>query len=217
MRARPAAGLALLLGVLAIPAAAAERVTQAAVWQPPPSFIDDFHKLCAGLGGTAFADCFVRAMAQAGAPPAALAFARWREGEAYLEGLEHTGNGPVALAHVVYPYRANENSAWVFVNGRPDWIDVDDFARLPQKALPENAEYRAIFARHPRVMLWPGGRGATGPRPQPLPGGGERFVVAYRLQDFCHACAIVGKARYAFAFDRGGKFLGARLVGVTAK
>jgi hypothetical protein len=217
MRARPGAvGLALLFAAWAIPAAAAERVTEAAVWHPAPSFLEDFHKLCAGLGGTAFADCFVRAMAQAGASPGALAFARWREGEAYLEGLEETG-GPVALAHVVYPYRANENSAWVFVNGRPDWIDVDDFARLPQKALPENAEYRAIFARYPRVMLWPGGRGPTGPRPRALPGGGERFVVAYRLQDFCHACAIVGEARYAFDFDRGGKFLGAQLVGVTAK
>jgi hypothetical protein len=216
MRARPAAGLALLFAAWAIPAAAAERVTEAAVWRPPPNFIDDFHKLCAGLGGKAFADCFVRAMAKAGAPPAALDFARWREGEAYLEGLEEQG-GPVALAHVVYPYRANENSAWVFVNGSPDWIDVDDFARLPQKALPENAEYRAIRARYPRVMLWPGGRGPTGPRPQAMPGGGERFVVAYRLQDICHACAIVGKARYAFAFDRSGKFLGAQLVGVTAK
>lgn len=217
MRARAAAvGLALLFAACAIPAAAAERVTEAAVWRPPPSFIDDFHKLCAGLGGAAFAECFVRAMAQAGAPPAALAFARWREGEAYLEGLEEAG-GPVALAHVVYPYRANENSAWVFVNGSPDWIDVDDFARLPQKALAGNAAYRAIRARYPRVALWPGGRGSAGPRPQPVPGGGERFVVAYRLQDFCHACAILGHARFAFAFDRSGKFQGARLVGVAAK
>src|SRR5579863_112684 len=159
---RAAAWLALLFAACAVPAAAAERVGRAAVWHPLSGFIADFHKLCSGFRGEASAACFVRAMAQAGAPPAALAFARRRKGEAYLEGLDEA-EGAVALAHVVYPFRANENSAWVFVNGSPDWIDVDDFARLPQQALKANAAYRAIRARYPRVTLWPGGRGRDGP------------------------------------------------------
>jgi hypothetical protein len=213
---RAVAGFALFFAASTLAAAAAgERVTQAAVWHPPPGFIADFHALCDGFAGKAFTECFVQAMAKEGAPPAALAFARWRRGEAYLEGLDEAG--PVALAHVFYPFAANENSHWAFVNGNPDWIDVDDFARLPQKALAANAEYRAIRARYPRVALWPGDRRPIGPRPEAAPGGGKRFVVSYRLQDFCHACAIVGEARCAFLFDRRGKFLGARLVGVTAK
>ncbi|HEV2301988.1 MAG TPA: hypothetical protein VGR91_10510, partial [Stellaceae bacterium] len=199
------------------PVAAGERVTQAAVWRPPPGFIADFHGLCERLRGAVFADCFVRAMAKAGAPAAALAFARSRMGEAYLEGLDEEGRGPVALAHVAYPFRANENSAWVFVNAIPDWIDVDDFASLPRAALAATAAYRAIRTRYPRVMLWPGGRGRAGPEREASPRGGVRFIVSYRLQDFCHACAIVGHARFAFAFDRRGKFLGARLLAVTGK
>lgn len=212
-----AARLALLFAACLIPAAAAERVTRAAVWHPASSFIADFHKLCDGFRGEAFGACFVRAMVKAGAPPAALAFARRHQGEAYLEGLDEAGGGAVALAHVVYPFRANENSAWVFVNGSPDWIDVDDLTRLPQTALKANAAYRAIRARYPRVALWPGGRGRDGPVRAASPGGGARFVVAYRLQDFCHACAIVGRARFAFAFDRQGRFRDARLVAVTGK
>ena len=59
----------------------------------------------------AFADCFVGAMGRAGATAAALAFARRLDGEGYLESLDMT-DGAVAVAHVVFPFRANENDGW---------------------------------------------------------------------------------------------------------
>jgi hypothetical protein len=44
---------------------------------------------------------------------------------------------------------------------------------------------------------------------------GRAFVVGYLLRDLCHACAIVGRVRFAFDFNTGGTFLGARLMSVT--
>jgi inhibitor of cysteine peptidase len=48
-----------------------------------------------------------------------------------------------------------------------------------------------------------------------LPGGGQRFLVFYRLQT-CHACAQLGGATVAFDFDRTGKFDGTKLWVVNA-
>jgi predicted secreted protein len=48
-----------------------------------------------------------------------------------------------------------------------------------------------------------------------LPDQGQRFVVEYRLRNLCHACELVGFARFAFDFDHAGQFLGTRLRGVA--
>ena len=82
----------------------------------------------------AFDACFAAAMASAGAPPAALEFTRRLDNEAYLQALNEYG-GPVAVAHVFYPFRANENNAWLLVNGTPALIDVDDRRYLALAAM----------------------------------------------------------------------------------
>jgi hypothetical protein len=206
--------IACLLTGLAVAggAAAAERVTAAAVWRLDNGFMIRFHALCDRRSGAAFDACFVAAMAAAGAPPAALALARRLNGEAYLQALAETG-GPVSVAHVFYPFRANENDAWLLVNGRPESIDVDDMHHLALAALRGAPAYRAIAQRYPQLSLWPGERGAAGP--QVLPDG-RQFVVDYRLRNLCHACAVVGDVRFAFDFDKAGDFLGTRLVSVAA-
>jgi hypothetical protein len=207
------AGLAaaLLAVAAACGAAAAERVTAAAVWRPDAGFMAGFHARCDGQRGSAFDACFVASMAKAGASPAALAFTRRLDGEAYLEALTET-SGPVGVAHVVYPFRANENDAWLFVNGRPALIDVDDFRRLALAAMRAAPAYRAVAQRHPGVSFWPGDRGAAGPQ---IERGGREFIVEYRLRDLCHACAVLGRVCFAFDFDRAGRFRGTRLVAVV--
>ena len=119
------AALAVLGVVAAVPAAADQAVTAAAVWHPAVGFMADFHRQCDGRRGAAFDACFAAAMAQSGASSAALAFTKRLDNQAYLQALKPTG-GPVAIAHVVYPFRANENNAWLLVNGTPPLIDVDD-------------------------------------------------------------------------------------------
>ncbi len=146
-------------------------------------------------------------MAQAGASPAALAFTRRLDNEAYLEALDETA-GPVAVAHVFYPFRANENQAWLLVNGAPPLIDVDDRRDLDLAALRSSPAYAAIRRRYPNVSFWPGDRGRAAPQ---IGENGREFVVGYLLRDLCHACATVGHVRFAFEFDAAGTFLGTQL------
>jgi hypothetical protein len=192
-------------------ATAADRVTAAAIWRPDAGFMSRFHTRCDRLGGKAFDTCFVASMASAGAAPAALAFARRLDGEAYLQALTESG-GPVAVAHLFFPFRANENDAWLIVNGWPGLIDVDDEPHLALAAMRMTAAYRAIARHYPQVSFWPGDRGPAGPQ---IEAGGRRIIVDYRLRNLCHACAIVGRVRFAFNFAAAGNFLGVRLVSVT--
>ena len=203
--------MAILFG----PPATAEEVTPAAVWHPGPGSLASVRAGCADLGGKELGDCFAAAMAKAGASRAAVGFAQRFEGIAYLDALDRDVARPVAIAHVFFPYRANENSAWFLVNGMPELIDVDDRRYLAVDALERAPGYRALLRRYPEPTLWPGPRGPTGPRPVSRSHGGERFTIGYRLRDLCHACAVVGHVRFAFDFDRSGKFLSTRLVSMT--
>jgi hypothetical protein len=190
---------------------AQEPVTAAAVWRPPAGFMTRFHAQCDRRSGSAFDACFAAAMAHAGAPRAALDFTRRLGNEGYLEALVPTA-GPVAVAHVFYPFRANENDAWLLVNGVPPFINVDDRRNLPLPKMRSSAAYAQIRRRYPNVTFWPGDRGAAEPE---VSKDGREFVVGYLLRDLCHACAIVGRVQFAFDFDAAGRFLGARLVSVT--
>ncbi len=202
-----------LLAGLTTTAAAEGRVTAAAVWRPPAGFFDRFHRDCDGRAGKAFADCFVAAMGRAGAAPAALAFARRLDGAGYLESLEETG-APVAVAHVVYPFRANQNDGWLLVNGSPALIDVDDRRYLSLDAMRAAPAYRDIERRIAEVTFWPGDRG--GAAAPTIAMSGQEIIVGYLLRNLCHACAIVGRVRFAFDFDHAGGSLGAHLVSVAA-
>jgi len=193
-------------------AAQSQPVTTAAIWHPDAGFMQRFHKQCDGRSGAAFDACFAAAMAKAGASQAALDLTRRLDNEAYLQALDEYG-GPVALAHVFFPFRANENDAWFLVNGTPALIDVDDRRYLALAAMRSSAAYGEIRQRYPNVDFRPGDRGAPAPK---VSWGGREFVIGYLLRDQCHACAIVGRVRFGFAFGAGGKFLRTRLISVIA-
>lgn len=146
-------------------------------------------------------------MQKAGAPHAAVAFARGLDGQGYLRALRETGRVDVALAE--YPFRANENEVCLLVNGTPPVVDVDDLAVLDRGALAANPEYAALSRTYPRIAIFPGNRGsARGPAALRLSGGGQRFVVSYSLRDGCHACKIIGEVGLRFDFDVEGRFRG---------
>jgi hypothetical protein len=206
------AALAILAVAAVAGSAAGQTVTAAAVWRPDAGFMARFHAACDGRSGAAFNACFAAAMAKALASPAALDFTRRLGNEAYLQALDETG-GPIAVAHVFYPFRANENDAWFLVNGTPALIDVDDRRNLKLAAMRSSAAYLAIYHRYRNVTFWPGDRGALAPE---VTQGGREVIIGYLLRDLCHACATIGRVRYAFDFDAAGKFLGTRLVSVAA-
>jgi hypothetical protein len=201
------AGLASVVVIFQAVAHAA--VTAAAVFSPDPGFFERFHRHCDTRRLAAFDACFAAMMAQAGASKEALDFTRSLGNQAYLQALEPTG-GPIAIAQIFYPFRANENDAWLLVNGTPPLIDVDDLRRLSVELTAAPA-YREIRRHYPKVTFWPGDRGANGPQ---IAQNGREVVVGYVLRDLCHACAIIGRVRYAFDFDKSGTFLGARLLSI---
>jgi len=211
---RRLAKLALVLLAVAVAdhaAVAADKITAAAVWHPGPGFMARFHARCDGRSGAGFDACFAAAMAKAGASRAALDFTRQLDNEAYLQALGDS-SGAIAVAHVFYPFRANENDAWFLVNGTPALIDVDHRRYLALAAMRSSVAYGEIYRRYRNVTFWPGDRGASAPA---ILQNGREFVVGYLLRDLCHACAIIGRVRFAFDFDGSGKFLGTRLASVT--
>ena len=206
-------GALWLTAGMALAASSPGPITRAAVWHAPANFTTLVHERCGGQPQLAFTQCFLNTMAAAGASPAAIGFTRRMGDEVYLAALAEAR--PVAAALVFSPFRANENYFWLLVNGTPSPINVDDQRLLALDAMRAAPAYRQIARRYPRVSLWPDNRYRPLPAAVRLASGGERFVIAYRLQDFCHACAIVGRTRFGFDFDAAGKFLGTRFLGVT--
>ena len=128
---------------------------------------------------------------------------------------EFQASGTVGLVFVDYMLRANENQGWLLVNGDPPLIDVDNLRALPLENMRADSAYASLAARYPRVMMFPGDRGGNSrPEVEPLASRGQRFVIAYRLLNGCHACARLGLARFAFDFDESGRLSGTRFVGI---
>ena len=205
--------LALLVAAAPDPNPYPQRVGADAVWDPPAGFLAAVHAAC-DARGDGFGECFVGEMRRAGAPEAAVAFARQTGNLGYLRRFR--SDGPVGIAWAALPFRANENSVCYLVNGRPPMIDVDDLSLLSGDALDQNGSWAAIAKAYPRVAIFPGDRSGDGAvRPTPRPAGGQRFEVEYALADGCHACARVGVLRLGFDFDPDGRYLGVRVLAVT--
>jgi hypothetical protein len=144
-------------------------------------------------------------MEQAGAPSAAVAFARRIDSEGYLTGFRDAGR--VDVGRATYPFRANENNVCFLLNGDPPTIDVDDPDVVRASAL-ESPSYAGAVRAHPRAAVFPGDRfHPAAVREEPLPDGGQRFLVSYLLRDGCHACAVVGRLVLAFEFDATGRLV----------
>jgi len=177
-----------------------------AVWTPPADFVETFHKACDSRGGKLFSECFVDQMQKAGAPPAAVAFARRVDGMGYLSGFEEAGR--VDLAFAEYPFRANENQLCFLVNGEPPLLDVDDLARLDRAALAANADYAVLARQFPNLAIFPGKRSeGRSLRAVRLRDGGQGFSIPYTLHDGCHACRIIGDLELRWDFDVEGRFV----------
>ena len=204
------------------PAGRPDRVTSAAIWQPGMDFLREAHEACDRLHAPDYGGCFADQMARAGAPAAAVAFARRLNERPDGQGIvgvlrDFRDTGRVDLAFVFYPLRANENEGCLLVNGLPSLIDVDSRAWLPDEALEKNRTYAALALQYPQISLWPGDRfGSRFARAMAGPQGGQRFIFPYLLRDGCHACATIGTVQIAFDFDRTGGFLGTHLLRVTA-
>ena len=205
--------------VTAMAAAGPTKVGASAVWQMPQQFTTSAHAACDKSAASGFAECVIEQMAKAGASADAVSFTRELYKQSHgdvgiLTGLQAVG--PVDIAWITYPLRANTNSGLLFVNGKPPIVNVEDLKLLDTKTMQQSPQFKDLKSQFPKVDVWPGDRdGKTWPNSQPGPNGGLQFVVAYPLINGCHACARAGFAMFNWNFAADGKFLGTTFVGMT--
>jgi hypothetical protein len=195
---------------------AAKKVTVNVVFAGDTKFVDAVKSGCQDLHPDKLQDCFAGAMKKAGASTAAVEFSKQLGEPGFVRDFRVAG--PVDVAYVLYPYRANENQSWLIVNGDPAAIDVDNskLVTIAARALKNNSAYTALAKAHPDLSPWPGDRYSTEmPDVEMGAKGGVHIIVNYRLREKCHSCAVLGHAWYSFEFDAKGLFAGARLMAIS--
>ena len=188
--------------------ASSSRVTDAAVWNPSTDVVTAIRAKCEP-DPAHLESCFLTEMKSAGASAEAIAFSRSLAGTGviYLRAFRKVAR--VDVAYIQYVFRANELEGVQLVNGDPSPIDVDDESQYPETELQKYPPYTALADRYPNVSLWPGDRDNPQlPKLDATGWGSQTFLVNYILRDGCHACAQIGTATFAFAFDTQGKFQG---------
>lgn len=221
--ARVAAILCFIGGVIgpvtAMAAVGMPKAGASAVWQMPAQFMSSAHTACDKSTASAFTECVIDQMAKAGASTDAVSFTRELYKQSHgdlgiLTGLQPVG--PVDIAWITYPLRANTNYGLLFINGSPPIVNVEDLKLLDTKTMQQSPQFKDLKFQYPQVEVWPGDRdGKTWPNSQTGPSGGLEFVVAYHLINGCHACARAGFAMFNWNFTAAGKFLGTTFVGMT--
>jgi hypothetical protein len=194
----------------------AKSVTVNVVFAGDTKFIDAVKAICQDPHADKLQDCFAEEMKKAGASDAAVEFSRQLGEPGFVR--DFRAAGPVDIAYVFYPYRANENQSWVIVNGTPPAIDVDNskLVTIAARALKNSAAYTGLAKSHPDLSPWPGDRYSTEiPDVEMGANGGVHIIVNYRLREKCHSCAVLGHAWYSFEFDAKGIFAGARLMAIS--
>jgi len=185
-------------------------VGPAAIWPDAEKKARQVVEECSSKRGPDFGECFVSFMQKHGASSQAVLFARLTDNTGYLRAFRKVG--PVDIAYVAYPFRANTNHGYLLVNGDPPMVDVDNLM-LTKEALARDPAYAKLLQRFPNAAIWPEDRFSTRlPVAEELPDGGQRFIVVYRITDLCRACKELAKAKFGFDFDANGKFLGVRML-----
>ena len=192
---------------------AENKMGASAVWQMPSIFLANAHKACDNASQPpSFAECFIAQMSKAGAPAAAVAFTKmlYRQNGGDV-GIMSAFNsvGPVDVAWIVYPLRANTNNGLLLVNGSPTIVNAKDLKLLDQKGMEQSFQFQDLQNQFPKVGVWPGDRdGTTWPNTQPGPNNGLQFILGYPLINGCHACAHAGTALFTWNFDAQGSSWG---------
>jgi predicted secreted protein len=195
---------------------AAKKVTVNVVFAGDTKFVDAVKASCEDAHGDKLQDCFAAEMKKAGATAAAVEFSKQLGEPGFVR--DFRAAGPVDIAYVFYPYRANENQSWLIVNGTPPTVDVDNskLVMIAARALKNNATYEGLARAHPDASPWPGDRYSTEtPDVEMGAKGGVHIIVNYRLREKCHSCPVLGHAWYSFEFDAKGIFAGARLMAIS--
>jgi len=161
--------------------------------------------------------CLLQKMHEHGAPNNAIAFTKWYYWapggySAYITALAKPQYGPVQLASVYYPGNANNNDAYLFVNGtNPRVTDPSVVFARNGEPWTHNAGFRSISSAHPHAFVDSALSYVGLARRE---GGGQRFTLAAPILDGCHACARLGTVDIAYDFGNLGAPKGAFVIAI---
>lgn len=153
--------------------------------------------------------CLIDQMRKGGASAASIAFTRKliaADSPGYVSGWKQAG--PVGIATVTYPFRANTNSGTWLVPVAGDPIDVDAYQLTADDKA--RADYRAAMADNPDAFPVPPGTISLGKAPT-----GNLRVLVTTPTAVCHACAPGASIVVGYDFDAAGHFLFAGVVAVA--
>jgi len=153
--------------------------------------------------------CLIDQMRKSGASAASIAFTQKliaSDNPGYVSGWKQAG--PVGIATVAYPFRANTNEGTWLVPVAGDPIDADAYQLTPGDKL--RADYKAAMADSPDAIPVPPGTIAL----DKTPAGNLRVLVTTPTAT-CHACAPGASIVIGYDFDAAGHFLFAGVVAVA--
>lgn len=156
---------------------------------------------------TPAADCIAKKMKQLGASSSAVKLTAALKNEGYLAKFQEQGK--VDLGTVIYPFRANTNSAYVMLNGQPGVVSTE-ITKLP--GLEKDASFKQLKKKYKNLEFW--GTNAEFVKTNKTKAG-TNYVFNYSLKDGCNACATPASAQVEFRFNGQGKFLGTQYVKIV--
>lgn len=180
--------------------AASAGFTSRHVWRVPDGAVEELHRCT----GSTRLDCVKGVLRRHGGTPEAFDF--YRKTGWFLSELKETG-GPIRVATLVDPWRANENEQPALVGGKPPIVYPEEASFDVEK----DARFQALKEKFPNLLLWKPGAVLEGMNSTPE---GQSFLFRYRLLDGCHACPVRGYARVEFLFAPDGTFRRAAPAGV---
>ena len=203
-------GRAIAQGATLIPAFKGG-VRPNAVLQDPQSIIPISSACYAAASGKARSpdvaqSCIIEKLKAIGASAQAIAFAAYAPVPAAIEYYKQSRN--VAAVYAVMRW-ADGASGWALIGDSGEAVGMWE-----PTGVERDPRFAAFMQAHPGATLWmPVDRGDT-PVALPISDGGERLIMPFTIKT-CHACAVIGKARLGFDFDRAGRYRGDHLLNIA--
>lgn len=177
--------------------------------------------------------CKENVLRRLGASPEAIAFSRLFDFRGFVRHFEEMG--VVSVVSVHFTRWINDSERILLVNGSPPLMDVEgcgiphslmvvrDFLQeeanetdcLANIDITKNPLYKSLTKKDPSIppMIW--GGHASFERMQYGGFGGQRLIIAFELLG-SHTGPYFGDAHIAYDFDSAGKFLGTKLLRLSA-
>lgn len=165
---------------------------------------------CRAMAGAQAVDgCLLDRMRKGGASAGSIAFTQRliaADSPGYVSGWKQAG--PVGIATVAYPFRANTNEGSWLVPASGDPIDVDAYQLSAGDKT--RADYKAMIDDHPDAFPVPPGTITLDKTPA-----GNLRVLVTTPSAVCHACAPAASIVVGYDFDAAGHFLFAGVIAVA--